>query len=240
MNMIRLVVLLKGKRGQLGEIRTWNGKKYQKTPDGWKLASSIHPNGWQRKGAKKKLLYSIKEPSESKAEKAALQAMKEWGATKESIKEEYESSADEVGLTPREFINQWEEDFETFLNESQNEDLEDDSAKFEDVGDVKKVVEVGAKIVEGWLAGARPGKAMSNKEYEETYPDSDSSFFTVKEARDQLQEIVSDIKGNGGSRDEIEDAVANWIGNNGVLNDTWRDDEKTAAKVWKQLTQGIL
>lgn len=50
--MLNLVILLKGKRGQLGEIRTWGGKKYQKTPDGWKPTSKIHPEGYTKKKSK--------------------------------------------------------------------------------------------------------------------------------------------------------------------------------------------
>jgi hypothetical protein len=63
--MRNLVILLKGKRGSPGEIRTWGGKRYQKTPDGWKLASSIHPSGYKKtqpKGSAKKMYYAIKEP----------------------------------------------------------------------------------------------------------------------------------------------------------------------------------
>jgi len=70
--MISLVILLKGKRGAPGEIRTWGGKRYQKTPDGWKLASSIHPSGYkktQSKGSSKKMYVMVKEHSDARNQK---------------------------------------------------------------------------------------------------------------------------------------------------------------------------
>ena len=38
-------VLEKGKRAQMGEIREWNGLKYQKTPNGWVLVKEEKKSG---------------------------------------------------------------------------------------------------------------------------------------------------------------------------------------------------
>ena len=54
-NVIDKDILEKGKAGQLGEIRTWGGKKYQKTPKGWRpVKSGAHDGTSQEKPEEKK------------------------------------------------------------------------------------------------------------------------------------------------------------------------------------------
>lgn len=54
-NVIDKDILEKGKAGQLGEIRTWGGKKYQKTPKGWRpVKTGARDGGSQEESEGKK------------------------------------------------------------------------------------------------------------------------------------------------------------------------------------------
>ena len=90
---LQLDELEKGKAGQIGEIRTWGGKKYQKTPKGWRPVKAGAQSSQKEASKKEKNHLSVTKAWISKYEEKISAEIKKLQERLETAKKQAETTA---------------------------------------------------------------------------------------------------------------------------------------------------